>query len=126
MNYNVFQNRHTAVLFRGPLEDLPSELSAWKHTDLDAFSENLAIWCPEGLGRVAALFTNPIPGLRQHLANQRDINVALVGNILAEDAFREDIKAEYLKRGYDVLVVDGVSVEFTEAEQDDKVRICWH
>ena len=125
MRPEIYQNRRVAVIFRGPLSELPSELSAWDFSDLDAFYGSLDIWCPESRDSIEMYFSAPKLGIPQHVANIRDLHVGTCGKDISDDTVAE-IKRRYLECGYDVLIIADDHEDFTESEPDNKVRIIWN
>jgi len=123
VNYEAYRNRRVAALFYGPFCDLPTGLSHWAISDLDAFYENLGLWSSPDTPLMELLFSIPITGVRQHLANCRLANVGLAGQRLRD--ISDAVKSAYLCRGYDVLEIDGNNENYTICEPDDCVRIVW-
>ena len=123
MNYEIYKNRRTALIFRVTYQELPKGLAAWKIADMDAFHENLGMWCPDDQDLLEMFFSTPISGIPQHVANIRDKYVGVAG--VSDDDMIEKIKLRYLDYGYDVVITTEKGVDFTESEPDNKVRIVW-
>src|SRR5690348_472006 len=73
-------------------------------SDLGAFFENLEVW---GKGDwLDNLFSSPIPGIKQNLANIKNISVGLYGERLLEKDILEKIISKYTQLGYHTILVD--------------------
>lgn len=126
MDFDVFRNKRVAALYYGCYSNLPKGLGRWGISDLDAFYDNLDLWdAPEG-SVVDILFSPPIKGVKQHLANCSSCNVGVAGERLGDIA--EEVKREYMKRGYDVLEIKerDSDIKYSQCEfNDDEVRLIW-
>ena len=124
IDFSIYRNKRTALLFKEAYDTLPEGLVDWVISDLDAFFENLDMWADPSLSPEQALFSNPIGGIRQHLANHTRANVGVAGIRLAEDqALFAKIKQIYLDHGYDVIILGPHTVHFIQHKPDNKVRI---
>ena len=118
--------RRVAALYVGGFDDMPAELENWQISDIDAFLENLEIWDHRRQEPIDALFSIPIPGIRQHLANCHDLKVGFAGEALLNNDFVDDNRARYIAKGYDVMEVRAYGIEYTPAENTSGVRIDWN
>ena len=123
MNYDIYKNRRTAIVFRGPHRDLPAELASWEIADLDAFHEHLDMWCPPEEDPMEMFFSAPFSGIPTHKANVAAPFVGVAGEM--DSDVIETLKSQYLMRGYDVVTVLGNNVDYTQSDPDNKVRIVW-
>ena len=118
----MFQNKRVAILFLSGYANLPKSLANWAISDLDAFFDNLNVWTDSEADFLATFFSNPIPGLRQHLGNHQKSNVGVAGESLLEKL--EVIKSFYLGLGYDVVEMNGNKVmNYTQSRNKKDVRI---
>jgi hypothetical protein len=126
MDFSIYRHKRTAVLFLGAYDTLPEGLVDWAISDLDAFFENLDMWADRGVPPIQALFSRPIVGLRQHLADRTSVNVGMAGVRLAEDRdLFSQVKQNYLENGYDVIELGPHRVDFTQRKLDNKVRVAF-
>jgi hypothetical protein len=108
-NFDAYKQRRTAILITGEnTEDLIEKLrdEEWDIVSLDDFNENLSLWYPQdpnGEEIVNLLFSDAVPGIKQHLANKQDMNVGLCH---LNNEIHQPILFEYQQRGYDVVSVD--------------------
>lgn len=108
--FKAYKQRRTALIISGEYRnDLTESLieDDWHITNLENFYENLSLWHPNecnGNEIVRLLFSDPIPGIKQHLANHQDLNVGISGNNVSE--IEKPILFEYHRRGYDVVCVE--------------------
>ena len=119
-------NRYpTAALFEQPFATVEVD-SHWYISDLDAFYSNLDLWCEEEVAFIDALFSKPISGVKQHLADWEHHNVGLAGVALKDETIRTPTKEAYLQRGYVVVHLrpDQVS-SLSQPSMTDNVRISW-
>lgn len=94
--------RSACVLLPGrehEIERLRDE--GWHLVDFDAFLENLPLWSQQEA--IEALFSDPIPGIRQFLAEIKQTRVGLFGDGLT-DVFQQKIAERYMALGYNVLI----------------------
>ena len=122
MDFSAYKNKRVAVLFLGEYANLPSGLASWAISDLDAYFDNLDMWTDPKSEFLATFFSQPIPGLRQHLGEYRQPNVGVAGTTLSE--MIGIIKKFYLEHGYDVIELSPGKVNnYTQCPQIGKVRI---
>lgn len=125
MNYEAFSHRRVSALYIGDMQSLPQGLRTWNIISIDCFLENVELWNNSDKPMCDLLFTNPIPGIKQHLANFKDQHVGLAGISLKDDALLNQLKLKYLSMGYDVLIVNGDKVNFIESPKSDSVYVNW-
>ena len=118
-----YTNTRLAVIYVGSFTELPPELSTLSVSDLDAFYNTLDMWCPEDAAPLKVLFSTPIPGIKQHLANYHDWHVVLAGEVLLNNDLVDGVKTEYLQRGYGILEIRADGEEYTPCIRPTGVRI---
>lgn len=111
--FDAHKKHRTAVLVIEQdiqyIEDLVED--SWKIVNLNDFYENLNLWYTEIPNKkeiVDLLFSSPIDGIKQYLANTKDTNVGLSG--CGDIAYF--LIPEYHKRGYDVIIVNDGKTEY--------------
>lgn len=108
-NLDVYKKRRTAVLISGDeTESLVKELieNGWDIVSLEDFLNNLPLWHPKEPNSeeiVNLLFSDSVPGVKQFLANQKDMNVGL-SNVTNET--HQPLMYEYQRKGYDIVSID--------------------
>jgi hypothetical protein len=104
-HYSMVLRQPTAVLL--PNKDFLQEFSSkgFVFSDLDAFFEVLPIWQKED-NWTNDLFSIPISGINQNLANTKNMLVGLFGEKLLDKKISNSIISKYNDIGYHVLFVD--------------------
>ena len=124
--FSELKTRRAAILFQKPHSKLPDAMSEWKISDADAFHDNLSMWCPNVTNVAAMMFTEPMRGVKQHLADCTHQHVGVAGNCLSDAELCKEIQEEYLRRGYTVVIMDDSGcISLVEPSVDDDVRIFW-
>lgn len=128
MNFDLdfYKNKKVSVFFFGSVDNLPESLNSWYIIDFDLFIQNFDMWRNSDDNKVDAFFSNPIFGIKQHIANLSESNTCVIGEELSKKKnIFADIKLRYLSLGYDVIEIENNKVNYTPCVKDNNVRIIW-
>ena len=120
--YSGYKKCHTALLIQDSFESF--YLPEWEICNLDEFYNNLDMWSDKNDDPVDVLFSRPIPGIKQNLANIQDYNVGAAGLILKTDKeFLNKLTEKYNKSGYLVIIVGEDTRFLYPTKLQSKVKI---
>lgn len=117
-------NRRVSAIYFGAYSDRPKEIFEWSISDVDAFFANIDIWDSNSLG-IKGLFSQPISGIKQHLANYKDLKVGVAGECLTNKDLANEIIKIYLEKGYDIVEIKAGEIKYTPAPNLHNVKINW-
>lgn len=117
------KNRKTAILLIDKIENVPNNIKGWKISDLDEFFANEADPQQEW---ISVLFSSPILGIKSNLANIKENNVGLSGEILNNEDVLSKIISNYTKYGYDIIVIKNKKWQYLETNLSGKVKISFN
>lgn len=120
-----FRNRKTCLLFVGSQESFRAETTdiEWHVSDFDIFVENYSLWNKSEFNTDQFFSQNKVDGLKQNLANTKEITVCVVGERLDDSELLKYLKDKFIEFGYHVVVERNGRFEYFMNKNQEKVYL---